>query len=383
MKTNNRLFLDIHVIQTMPPSNINRDDVGSPKTAQYGGVLRSRVSSQSWKRAIRTHFNNNFDSDVLGIRTKDLSKVLLEEYDELSKMSEGLTKKDFKKKSDKVQKTLSSSEQNKKDVLLFIGNKQLKRVAKLLYDSKDIDEENDKNIKEQKQEELKQKIREALKIPALDIALFGRMMATKPMYNVDASAQVAHAISTHEVNNEFDYFTALDDYKIMDESAEDKGAGFLDSTEFNSSTLYRYANVAIHELKNQLNDDEILMEGLKIFVKSFVESVPTGKINSFANQTIPQAILISLRNDRPVSLVSAYENPIKSSREGYTLKSIQELLNEKQKVEKILPESVKSFFVTTSDPDKIKIEKMLIHENFAELLKDFLAEIKNHLNAIG
>ena len=73
-----RTIIDIDILQTVPPSNINRDDTGSPKTAVYGGVRRARVSSQAWKRATRLAFADLLDKDNLGTRTKRVVELLAE-----------------------------------------------------------------------------------------------------------------------------------------------------------------------------------------------------------------------------------------------------------------------------------------------------------------
>lgn len=359
-KTNKRLFLDIHIIQTIPPSNINRDDVGSPKTAQYGGVLRARVSSQSWKSAMRDYFRDNDEPINLGVRTKKGEDLIKNEFENLQTK---MDKKTFDKKVEQVFKKLKiKPDKGKKDVLFFWGNRQIKRIAEIISNSQN---------KEFTEPEITA-LEEAIKIPSLEIALFGRMLASNIAFNVDASAQVAHAISTHEISNEFDFFTAVDDFK-----KESQGAGHLDSHEFNSSTLYRYANVAIHELQNQLKDDTLLIDGIKLFVKSFITSIPTGKINSYANQTIPQAILISLRNDRPISLVSAFEKPVETRKDGYVSNSIKKLIEEKDKIEKIVPKPIKNFFITTIDDENIA--KVITDNTLNELEKSLENEIKKEL----
>ena len=178
----------------------------------------------------------------------------------------------------------------------------------------------------------------------MDIALFGRMVADDPSLNEDASAQVAHAISTHAVQTEFDFFTAIDDLKPEDNA----GAGMLGTIEFNSSTMYRYANVAVHELYRQLGNKEQTLNALKLFIESFANSMPSGKSNTFANQTLPQAILVVVRSDRPVNLVSAFEEPVKSS-EGYVQQSIEKLFLELKNVEKFVRAPVFAFYVTACE----------------------------------
>ena len=320
--SSNRLFLDVHAIQTLPPSNINRDDTGSPKTCQYGGVRRARVSSQSWKRAMRTYFYEQSEQENVGVRTKDIVQFVAEKIIN----DAGVKTKDGKAKA-----------------LFFLGDSQAKELAKAA-----IVGNNDKKY-------LKEILRNN---PAVDIALFGRMVADDPSLNEDASSQVAHAISTHSVDTEFDFFTAVDDLA----PEENAGAGMLGTVEFNSSTLYRYANVAIHELYKQLENKEAVLNTGRLFVKSFANSLPTGKVNTFANQTLPQFVMVTLRDDRPVNLVSAFENPIRSN-EGYVEKSVNALLNENEKVEKFVNKAQKTFILDLNNcnfsSDEIKNENSL------------------------
>lgn len=348
---NKRIFMDIHAIQTLPPSNINRDDTGSPKTCQYGGVKRSRVSSQSWKRAMRTYFYEQSEQENVGVRTKDIVQFVANKIIEIdsSKTDEAF---------DLAEKIINAAGVKTKDgkakALFFLGDSQARELAKAA-----IDNNNDKKY-----------LKEILKDnPAIDIALFGRMVADDPSLNEDASSQVAHAISTHSVDTEFDFFTAVDDLA----PEENAGAGMLGTVEFNSSTLYRYANVAIHELYKQLENEEAVINTAKLFVKSFANSLPTGKVNSFANQTLPQFVMVSIRDDRPVNLVSAYEDPIKSN-DGYVEKSTRALVNEYQKVQKIVNKPLKTFVLDINDfnisANEIENENSLndLIENLASFL---------------
>jgi CRISPR system Cascade subunit CasC len=157
----------------------------------------------------------------------------------------------------------------------------------------------------------------------VDIALFGRMVADDPSLNADASAQIAHSISTHKVDNEYDYYTAVDE-KSPDDNV---GAGMIGTIEFNSSTLYRYATVAVHDLARQLADDSgATAKAVREFVRAFVVSMPTGKQNTFANRTLPTSLFISVRDDQPINLVAAFESPIYAdAKDGYGLRSAEKL----------------------------------------------------------
>jgi CRISPR system Cascade subunit CasC len=144
-----------------------------------------------------------------------------------------------------------------------------------------------------------------------EIALFGRMVADDPSLNADASAQVAHSISVHKVDNEYDFYTAVDDVKARSNEAEDAGAGMLGTIEFNSSTLYRYATVFVNLLYDELaNDANVTAKAVSEFARGFITSMPTGKQNSFANRTPAHAVLVTIREDQPVNLVGAFEKPV-------------------------------------------------------------------------
>ena len=305
--TAKNLYLDINVLQTVPSSNLNRDDTGAPKTALYGGVTRARVSSQSWKRAVRSTFRE--DNVNVGTRTKEAAQLLV---NELKRQDTTLDDDAAWTKTDAAFKAagVKLNKDHETGALLLISRGQLEKLAQYLLANDDLD---------------KKEIKKVLKgDQSLDLALFGRMVADNPELNVDASAQVAHAISTHEVVPEYDYFTALDDLQGEDET----GAAMLGSIEYNSSTLYRYANVNVNELVHNLNAEDAV-HGVAAFIKDFLLSMPTGKQNTFANKTLPSYVLITLRPDTPVNLVSAFEKPV-DSRDGYVAASIDRLEAEYQ-----------------------------------------------------
>ena len=152
--------------------------------------------------------------------------------------------------------------------------------------------------------------------PSMDMALFGRMVADEPSLNYDAAAQVAHSISTHAVQNEYDYFTAVDDCQAEDNA----GAGHLGTVEYNSSTLYRYATVNVMELAGQLGAEQAA-ETVRAFGEAFLFSMPTGKQNTFANRTLPDAVYVTLREDQPVNLCGAFERAVPRSAQGYAAPS--------------------------------------------------------------
>lgn len=300
----NRVFVDVHVIQSLPPSCVNRDDTGSPKTAIYGGVRRARVSSQSWKHAMREMFKESFSENELSERTK---KIVDKVADQICSMSD-IGKEHATMAAEAVINRAGVNTNNSEaKALFFMSNKQADNLARMaLMDPLPS----------------KKEVQAALNAgKGVDIALFGRMVADDPALNTDASAQVAHAISTHKVENEYDYYTAMDD-RSPDNQA---GAGMIGTIEFNSSTLYRYATVAAHDLNKNLGDAGAATKAVKEFVRAFVCSMPTGKQNTFANGTPPYAVMVAIRRDQPVNLAGAFETPVKAGEGGYQAKSAKAL----------------------------------------------------------
>ena len=288
-----RLYVDFHVLQTVPPSCVNRDDTGSPKTAVYGGAVRARVSSQAWKHAMRVMFTGEMSDAVeTGYRTKKGADLVAKQITLLAPESdaEKLAKK-------AIESAGIKSDDKGTKALFFMSEAQAKALAELAVDG----------CTDKKQ------YKKALKsAPSADMALFGRMVADDPSLNYDAAAQVAHSISTHTVQNEFDYFTAVDDCAPEDNA----GAGHLGTVEYNSATLYRYATVNVLELVRTLGAEQAA-QTVRAFGEAFIRSMPTGKQNSFANRTLPDAVYITLRQDQPVNLSRAFEKPVRKSEEGY------------------------------------------------------------------
>lgn len=316
-------YLDIHVIQTVPPSNLNRDDAGSPKQAMYGGRRRARVSSQSWKRAVRLYLAQNVVEIERATRTQRLQRMLVERI----MARTGVDATVAARISSALRKTLNIKDGknagNTGDTayLLFFGRSQLEsvvdQVVALMPDIAELDDA-----------ALADALGDVSLAAALaeghpaDVALFGRMVADLPHLNVDAAVQVAHALSTHGADTEFDFFTAVDDEKSRDDG-DDAGAGMIGTVEFNSATLYRFATLGIDLLAENLDGDAALAATTaRRFVEGFVKSMPTGKQNAFAHRTLPDAVVAAIRDDQPVNLVSAFEDPV---RPPYARNSIDRL----------------------------------------------------------
>lgn len=319
-------FLDINVIQQLPPSNVNRDDTGAPKTAVYGGVNRARVSSQAWKRAVRQGMKDHLDISDQGVRTRRAIELLA---DRVTAIDATVSRDDALKKAAEVFKALGLKIKAPKktpdgaqladqiEYLVLFSNHQLDRLAHLIVDS------GDKISK-------KDAVQAAKMGQGVDLALFGRMVADATELNVDASVQVAHAISTHAVEQEADYFTAVDDVK---EEGDDAGAGMIGTIGFNSSTLYRFATIDLSELLHNMGDTTATARAARAFTEGFVLSMPTGKQNTFGNNTLPDAVLVALRKGRSVSLVGAFEEAVKGEDGGFVRESCIRLAEYNQSVQ--------------------------------------------------
>ena len=342
-------YVDIHVIQNLPPSCVNRDDSGSPKSAVYGGVRRLRVSSQSWKRATRLYFNDLLDASDVGVRTKRVVELLAsqiaKEAPDLTENALSLAEGVFK--ATKIKLSPPRGKKNapqESGYLLFLSTSQIARLAELAIASAHSGEALDAKT-------VKKIVKEA---HAVDIALFGRMVADDTYLNIDAACQVAHAISTHAAENEYDFFTAVDDEKSRSEE-EDAGAGMMGTIEFSSATMYRYATINVDLLRHNLGDNEATLKALEVFIKGFCLSMPTGKQNTFANRTIPETVVVTVREDQPVSLVGAFEEavPADASR-GYAGRSVDALAHHARTIEDnygLTP--LRSLVVALADSDAV------------------------------
>jgi CRISPR system Cascade subunit CasC len=312
------LFIEFHLIQNFAPSNLNRDDTGAPKDAVFGGYRRARVSSQCFKRAIRMAVRDQgmIEPRFQGVRTKKLKQLLQERLAVLGRADAEI----------KIIAALSAvglklGDDGKTEYLLFLGDAEIAGFAELI--DKHWDElanaapsTEKKSKKEAKASAPAEVVKKAKALldggKAIDVALFGRMLADLPEVNRDAACQVAHAISTHRVEREFDYFTAVDDQGGPDET----GAGMIGQVEFNSATFYRYAVIDAHKLlENLQGDKDLTLLAVEVFVQATVRAIPTGKQNTFAAHNPPSFVGTAIRRGGPLNLANAFEKPIMAKQE--------------------------------------------------------------------
>lgn len=317
------LFLEFHLIQNFAPSNLNRDDTGAPKDAFFGGYRRARVSSQCLKRSAREWFKSSkiLDPEDIGTRTAHLDRLLAGELiaaglPDCSLFNEVVTLS-LKRKKDKGEsgggsdKDDSVIEEKKLSYMMFLSETEVKAFKALVsrYAEVLLSLAGKKKLKATDiPEEMKADIKHCLKNgKAVDVALFGRMLADLPEVNQDAACQVAHAISTHRVEREFDYFTAVDDMGDPDET----GAGMIGQLEFNSATFYRYAVIdATKLLKNLKDDKDLALSAIEAFAQAMARAIPSGKQNTFAAHNPPSFVGVVLRSGGPLSLANAFEKPV-------------------------------------------------------------------------
>lgn len=330
------VFVEFHLIQNFAPSNLNRDDTGAPKDAIFGGYRRARVSSQCFKRAIRLTAQEHelIAPEFRGIRTKKLKGLLLER----------LAGRDPVEAEGKIALALAAAglklkDDGKTEYLLFLGEAEIAGFASLIeqhWDELAIapaggEKKNKKEAKASAPAEVVKKAKALLDGgKAVDVALFGRMLADMPEVNQEAACQVAHAISTHRVEREFDYFTAVDDKG----GPEETGAGMIGQVEFNSATLYRYAVVDAGKLLGNLQQDqELTLSALEAFTQAVVRAIPTGKQNTFAAHNLPSFVGVCLRHAGPLNLANAFEKPVAARHDSsLTSLSISELAKHESKL---------------------------------------------------
>jgi CRISPR system Cascade subunit CasC len=319
------MLIEIHIIQNHSPNNLNRDDLGAPKTCYFGGVLRSRISSQAIKRSIRMSYE--FSKLLGGVRTRQLAKLIAENVTGDSKAREraerilvlcGMKPKETKRSGPEDQEDDSQEGQRSKAVV-YTSREAIQAMARLL--------QRGETAETKLADEFAKLIAERTAVP--DMALFGRMLEPdssaakvwKPLHTpVEAALQVAHAISTHEARPEVDYYVAKDDVP-----GEDAGAGFVGEAMFASACFYKYFSIHWETLVSNLRgNEELAAHTVGAFIRGAALVNPTGKQNSFAAHNPPDGILIEIRNT-PISYANAFANPVSHGERDVISQSIAQL----------------------------------------------------------
>ena len=334
------MLIQIHILQNYAPSNLNRDDTGSPKDAMFGGYRRGRISSQCLKRSIRksSTFAEAFEQDhLLGARTKRLPGLIRDELEALSADAgdiEAIVAQvpTIGRKGGSEQAGEGNGSSKTKDEavletrqLIFIGWNEVRPLAEKLlalyqehgpkkWEKLDIDKELGESLPR-----------------SVDIAMFGRMTTADTFEDVQASVQVAHALSTNALAQEFDYYTAVDDL------SGELGAGMIGDIEFNSSTYYKYLNIHWEQLVDNLGSDvEVARRAVLALLRAAATAQPSGKQNSFAAYSLPDLVLVEVsETNLPVSYTNAFIKPVRPG-DGKSLMdaSVEKLVSYIERVSK-------------------------------------------------
>src|SRR5690606_29892918 len=316
-------FIDIHVVQPVPYANLNRDDTNSVKSMLYGDVLRTRISSQSWKRAIREHFQESLGENALRTRRigERVAEVLrgrgwdtaLAERAGAHVAAGSSIKWEVAKGKDKQpipNKVLTNA-------LIYLPEDAVEDLADIAEAHKEaLTTDFTGKGKKKPESALKGKIDKILVKKNGVINLFGRMLTEVDQANVDGAVQGAHAFTTHTTEVELDYFAAVDD--VTEKKGDETGSGHMGTDEFSTGTFYRFATVDLKELTKNLSEDSdtalaAARELIGQFLLSFIESLPQAKKNSTAPHTIPHLVHVAVRSDRPLSFAAAFEEPVRAA----------------------------------------------------------------------
>ncbi|MFC6593170.1 type I-E CRISPR-associated protein Cas7/Cse4/CasC [Deinococcus lacus] len=415
-----KAILELHYLQNFAPSNLNRDDTGSPKDAFFGGTRRLRISSQSFKRAMRQDFaaRDILEAEELGLRSKRL--LFSEDPKErglVNRLTQGHSPLDMEEARFRAEFALlmngiafvevKDEEDNyvlddtKSEALAFLGEYNLALLEKFLKsDSEEIQKAS--SVMREAREKLrrskgykgkigetaaKEKLRKAIATAlgnkkkeldnildtkkAVDVALFGRMLADLPDKNADAAAQVAHPISTHALRErQYDFYTAVDDLKPTDNA----GADMLGTVEFASATVYRYACIDLQKLLDNLQGDrELLEKGLRAFLYASIYAAPTGKQNTFAAHNLPALMVQVVRKDAsPRNLANAFEKGVQAERGGgYLEPSAKALADEMKWQNGVFGDAGSSRFIARDGKHEVFGQEM---ESAAALIDATVAE---------
>jgi len=352
-KGDSEMLIEIHMLQNHAPSNLNRDDTGSPKDCIFGGIRRARISSQCLKRSIRCSpvFEEEMQGISLAWRTRllpqQVKKILVEQG-----MSETMAEIAASKASGFGNKEGKEQKVPKTAQMMFLSPEDVKAIAETLSSAaeKAGSEEAFKKISVKDLQNDK-KLNKWRPITP-DIALFGRMITSDAFKDVEASMQVAHAISTNKMDHEFDYYTAVDDLQGSTEE-DDSGAGMIGDVEYNSACFYKYFSLDCGAFLENLigptpSDKEneyeaslaeakvIATKAIRAFIKAAVYTTPSGKQNSFAAHQLPDAILVEIRPHKtPVSYANAFVKPARAHGDTDLVQdSIERLIGHAEKLNK-------------------------------------------------
>lgn len=311
------MFVELHIIQNFSPSNLNRDDTNNPKDCNFGGVRRARISSQCIKRAIRLE---SAFANTTGVESSDRTRLMATGSLLPLLIEAGKPEEDAQAVALGLAEAITGGldkDGKRTKVLFYLSKDEAFALAQAaLADWDNIlaglyQEKPDTGPLSALVGEFIKQAKDRASAP--DVAMFGRMLADKPTLNIDAACQVSHAISTHRVAMEMDFYTAVDDLQPGGET----GAGMMGVTGFNSATFYRYARIDWQQLtQNLYGNVDLANRTVEGFLRAAVRAIPTGKQNAFAAQNPPSFLLAVVRDDgMSWSLANAFERPVYPDRD--------------------------------------------------------------------
>lgn len=289
-------FIQLHLLTSYAPSNLNRDDLGRPKTARMGGSERLRVSSQSLKRNWRC--SDLFEQALaghIGTRSKRFGEQL-----RLQLTTKGVSEKKAIEWASVIAGQFGKLKKDSVEIeqLAHISPTEQQAAFALL----------DKLVSEDRSPTTDELALLTSTTTAVDIAMFGRMLASSPEFNIEAACQVAHAISVHSVAVEDDYFTAVDD---LNNGLDDRGASHIGESGFAAALFYSYICIDKELLvENLAGDLDLANKAIAALVEAAVKVSPKGKQNSFASRAYASFVLAEKGNQQPRSLSVAFLKPV-------------------------------------------------------------------------
>ncbi|MGM0782807.1 MAG: type I-E CRISPR-associated protein Cas7/Cse4/CasC [Pseudomonadota bacterium] len=354
-------FIQLHLLTAYPPANLNRDDLGRPKTAIMGGAKRLRVSSQSLKRTWRT--SALFEEAIgqhRGMRTKQVGVQAAKRLQE-----KGVKEKDAQAWATEIAKVFGDVAKGELETsqLVHIGPEEQAEVDALvdkLADENRAPEKSDLDLLRHKPS-------------AVDIALFGRMLAASPAFNVEAACQVAHAITVHAAEVEDDYFTAVDD---LNSGEEHRGAAHVGEAGFGAGLFYSYVCIDRQQLIENLNGDEALVDrAIAALVEAAVKTSPKGKQNSFGSRAHASYVLAEKGSQQPRSLSVAFLRPVQGDNQA--IEAISRLERQVNKFDEVYGPGAEQRFVVAAEVDyeKPRLEGPVVQGGLTSLF-DFLTSDK-------
>jgi CRISPR system Cascade subunit CasC len=368
------MLFEIHMLKNYPPSNLNRDETGSPKSCYFGGTQRGRISSQCLKRSWRT---SPLFSDLLGEkgwRTRKLPELVGAELEKreipaeiieiLVDKTTGIGNKDGKENDGRITKQI-----------VFFSDYDVVAIADLMEEAYRVTAECDKKkLKDIKASDIAKKIaRNRYRPITVDIALFGRMVTSDAFADVESSVQTAHAISTHQVNQESDYFTAVDDLLKSDE--EEQGAAMIGDVDYNACCYYHYVAIDTDQLKENLKDSPDVMKNVKDLLSAFVQIVafsnPSGKQNTFAGNVLPDLICVEVKEKKiPVNYVNAFVEPVRfTGQRQLVQESAKKLVGEINKIDKVFELDIKDRIWLSVGNEQLAPDKASRVSSLKEMMK--------------